>query len=263
MLGVDPLSGAWPRPAQDRRKLPVDATAPNCQGHPMLGEPEKQFSLTRAALSTDERCKKASPISPISPIRPMKPAKLQATKSTIRFSAKLFRPKATEKVGSWTLLTLPRNASAKLPSRSMTMVEGTINGFPFRAALEPNGNGSHWLRLNQALHDAAGADPGDIVTVEITRAGEEPETRVPMELRQALAAAPRAQALWSDITPMARQNWILWISSAKLPKTRLRWIENACDMLAYGKKRVCCFGGLKWLMKYHPTSSEGWLRLPN
>ena len=92
-------------------------------------------------------------------------AKLQETKSTIRFSAKLFRPEATEKMaGSWTLLTLPKNASAKLPSRDMTMVEGTINGFPFRAALEPNGNGSHWLRVNKALQDAAGADVGDTVT---------------------------------------------------------------------------------------------------
>src|SRR5258708_29239762 len=34
------------------------------------------------------------------------------------------RSKATEKIGSWTLLTLPRNASAKLPSRGRTMVEG-------------------------------------------------------------------------------------------------------------------------------------------
>ena len=73
----------------------------------------------------------------------MKLAKLQETKSTIRFSAKLFRPKATEKIGSWTLLTLPKNASAKLPSRGMTMVEGTINGFRFQAALEPDGKGSH------------------------------------------------------------------------------------------------------------------------
>ena len=88
----------------------------------------------------------------------MKLAKPQETKSTIRFSAKLFRPKTTEKIGSWTLLTLPKNASAKLPSRGMTMVEGTINGFPFRAALEPNGKGSHWLRVNRAMHDAAGAD---------------------------------------------------------------------------------------------------------
>src|SRR5271165_5853023 len=118
----------------------------------------------------------------------MKVAKLQETKSTIRFSAKLFRPKATEKIGSWTLLTLPKNASAKLPSRGLTMVEGTMNGFPFRAALEPNGKGSHQLRVNQVMHDAAGADAGGTVTVEITRAAEEPELRVPIDLRKALAA---------------------------------------------------------------------------
>ena len=126
----------------------------------------------------------------------MKLAKQQETKSTIRFSGKLFRSKAAEKIGSWSLLTLPKNASAKLPSRGMTMVEGTINGFPFRAALEPNGKGSHWLRVNKAMHDAAGAEAGDTVTVEITRAGEEPEIRVPMDLRKALAAAPLAQAGW-------------------------------------------------------------------
>ncbi len=57
--------------------------------------------------------------------------------STIRFEAKLF------KIGSWTLLKLPKSASAKLPSRGMTMVEGTINGFRFQAALEPDGKGSH------------------------------------------------------------------------------------------------------------------------
>jgi len=131
----------------------------------------------------------------------MKLAMPQETKSTIRFSAKLFRPKATEKIGSWTLLTLPKSASAKLPSRGMTMVEGTINGFPFRAALRPNGKGSHRLAVNKAMHDAAGADADDTVTAEITRAGEEPEIRVPMDLRKALAAAPLAQAGWEHITP--------------------------------------------------------------
>lgn len=57
--------------------------------------------------------------------------------STISFNAKLF------KIGSWTLCRLPKSASAKLPSRGMTMVAGTINGFRFQAALEPDGIGSH------------------------------------------------------------------------------------------------------------------------
>jgi hypothetical protein len=193
----------------------------------------------------------------------MKLVKLPKNQITIRFTAKLFRPKETEKIGSWALLTLPENASAKLPSRSTTMVEGTINSFPFRAALEPIGNGGHWLKLNEALRDAAGADTGDTVAVEITRAGEEPETRMPMELSKALRVAPRAQASWADITAMARQNWILWITTAKQPETRTRRIEKACDMLASGKRRVCCFPGLTWLTRDHVKPSETWLPLPS
>jgi hypothetical protein len=193
----------------------------------------------------------------------MKLAKRQETQSTIRFSAKLFRPEANKKIGSWALLTLPKNASAKLPSRGMTMVEGTITSVPFRAALEPNGKGSHWLRVNKAMRDAVGADAGDMVTVEITRVGEEPETRVPMDLRKTLEAAPPAQASWADITPMARRDWVFSISSAKQPETRRRRIEKACDMLTSGKRRLCCFPGIKWLMKENAKSCGMWLPLPN
>jgi bacteriocin resistance YdeI/OmpD-like protein/uncharacterized protein DUF1905 len=143
------------------------------------------------------------------------------------------------------------------------MIEGTINGFPFRASLEPNGKETHCLRVNKPMLDAADADAGDTVTVEITRAGDEPETRVPMDLRKALAAAPRAHALWEEITPIARRDWILWISSARQPETRRRRIETACATLASGKRRVCCFGGLNWLRKNHPTAGGTWLQLPD
>ena len=141
------------------------------------------------------------------------------------------------------------------------MVEGTINGFPFRAALEPHGS-SHRLGIQKAVRDAADAGAEDTVAVEITRAGEEPETRLPTDLRKALAAAPAAQGSWADITPTARREWILWISSAKQPETRRRRIERACDNLASGKRRVCCFGGLNWLTKDHPTKGGSWRRLP-
>jgi Bacteriocin-protection, YdeI or OmpD-Associated len=113
------------------------------------------------------------------------------------------------------------------------------------------------------MHDAAGANVGDKVTVEITRVEKESETQVPVDLRQALSAAPLAEALWADITPMARQNWILWISSAKQPETRSSRIEKACGMLASGRRRVCCFGGLNWLRKDHASPGGTWLQLPN
>ena len=161
---------------------------------------------------------------------------------TIRFKAKLFRPAKSEKTGSWTFLTLPPNASAELPSRGMTAIEDTINGFPFQATLEPDGQKSHWLKVDRKLCEAAGAEAGDTVTLEIAPAVEEPEPTMPADLRKALAtAAPKARALWTDITRNARRDWIHWIASAKQPETRTRRIKNACSMLAAGKRRVCCF----------------------
>jgi hypothetical protein len=163
------------------------------------------------------------------------------TASEIRFKAKLLRPAESAKADSWTFLILPKTASAKLPSRGMTAVEGTINAYSFQAVLEPDGQKSHWLKVDRKLREAAGADAGDIVTLEIAPAAEEPEPTVPADLRKALVAAPKARKLWSDITTVARRDWVHWITSAKQPETRARRIKNACSMLAAGKRRVCCF----------------------
>src|SRR5262245_16516263 len=162
------------------------------------------------------------------------------TAGKICFKAKLFRPAESTKV-DWTFLILPKNASAKLPSRGMTAIEGTINGSPFQATLQPDGQKSHWLKVDRKLSEAAGAGAGDVVALEITPAAElEPE--VPADLRKALAgAAAKTRTLWSDITRNARRDWIHWISSAKQPETRARRIKNACSMLAAGKRRPCCF----------------------
>jgi hypothetical protein len=166
------------------------------------------------------------------------------TPSKIRFKAKLLRPAETdpESIRGWTFLILPKNASAKLPSRGMTAIEGNINGFPFQAVLEPDGKKSHWLKVDRKLSKAARAEAGDVVTLEIAPATKEPEPDVPADLRKALTtAAPKARKLWSDITPNARRDWIQWITSARQEETRARRIKNACSMLASGKRRVCCF----------------------
>jgi uncharacterized protein YdeI (YjbR/CyaY-like superfamily) len=70
-------------------------------------------------------------------------------------------------------------------------------------------------------------------------AGE--ELRVPTDLRKALAVTPMAKAQWSDLTPIARRDFISWIESAKQPQTRRRRIERAASMLVAGKRRPCCY----------------------
>lgn len=172
----------------------------------------------------------------------MKKATTTKSASMIRFSATLLRPKATAKVVSWTFLTLPRQASERLPSRGQVSVEGTMNGMALRATLEPDGEGGHWLKVDRKLRKAAGVEAGDAVALEIAPVAEEPEPKVPPDVRKALASAPpKVKDAWSGITPRARRDWIQWITSGKRAETRALRIGKACDMLAKGKRRPCCF----------------------
>ncbi len=155
--------------------------------------------------------------------------------STIHFEAKLFA------VDLWTILRLPESASAKLPSRSQTMVKGTINGWPFQTPLEPDGKGSHWFRVDKTMLKAANAAAGDTVALSIKPIKEWIEPVVPADLQNALTAAPQAHSLWRNITPMARWEWIRWIRATNKVETRKRRIEVACSKLEAGERRPCCW----------------------
>lgn len=158
-----------------------------------------------------------------------------------RFEAVLLRPAKPGGEAPWAFVVLPKAASEKLPRRGRTTVAGTINGHPFQATLEPDGQLSHWLQVDDALLTASGAGVGDLARFEIMPVQQEPEPEVPADLHAALAARPEARAEWDATTTLARLDWIHWVTSAKQAKTRAQRISNACDMLASGKRRVCCF----------------------
>lgn len=161
----------------------------------------------------------------------------------IRCTATLHRPKAAAgtKPATWTFLMIPKAASRKLPARGLVSVQGTLNAHAFQATLQPDGQGGHWLKVSQKLRKDAGAEAGEAVLLEIEPMAKEPEPKVPADLKKALAATPKAKAVWSDITPLARRDWIQWITSGKRAATRTLRIGKACDMLANGKRRPCCF----------------------
>ena len=158
----------------------------------------------------------------------------------IRCEVTLWRP-AHPLGATWSFVVLPAGASAKLPTRSMVSVEGTLAREPFQATLEPDGKGSHWLKVTETLRDAADVSAGDTVELVIKAVASEPEPAVPPDLHSALAAHPAANATWIDITAVARRDWIHWITSGKKAETRVKRIATACDMLATGKRRACCF----------------------
>lgn len=163
----------------------------------------------------------------------------QETKS--HFDARLLRPEESGDGDSWAFVILPKEASAKLSRRGRTTVEATINGKEFKALLEPDGQKSHWLKIDEKLLKGSGADFGEVAHFEIMAMEQEPEPAVPADLFKALQASPEARATWKATTTIARLDWIHWITSAKQVKTRTKRVDDACDMLASGKKKVCCF----------------------
>lgn len=68
---------------------------------------------------------------------------------------------------------------------------------------------------------------------------------LPDDLRDALTAYPAALAAWSDITPLARNEFICWVQDAKQDTTRRRRIRRTVEELDEGKRRPCCWPGCR------------------
>lgn len=161
--------------------------------------------------------------------------------SSAQFQAKLLSPLRPNIDFAWAFIILPKKISQNLPRRGRTSVLAKINGYDFTATLEPDGQLSHWLKIDKTIQEAASIVVGDLITLEITPVKKEPEPEIPLDFYQALQVFPHAQKVWQATTTIARVDWIHWITSAKQSKTRIKRINDACNMLSEGKLRVCCF----------------------
>jgi bacteriocin resistance YdeI/OmpD-like protein/uncharacterized protein DUF1905 len=145
-----------------------------------------------------------------------------------------------DRIGGSTIVRLPVEASRSLPSRGQVAVQASLNGREFRTVVEPDGLRGHWLRIDDDLRQAA--DSGDTVAIALEVVPDWPEPDVPADLAAALQAAPAdIQDVWSDITPMARWEWVRWVNATANPATRQRRVAVSISKLANGKRRPCCF----------------------
>ncbi len=161
--------------------------------------------------------------------------------SNIQFETRLIT------IYDWTILHLPPEASAKLPTRGLKMVKGTLNGVPFMTLLEPDGKygpgkkPSHWFRPDQKLLRLAKAKTGDIVQVTLEPTDEWIEPEVPEDLKKELEASPEAKRVWTEISTLARWEWIRWLRAVKTQETRQKHLKVILDKLNKGIRRPCCF----------------------
>lgn len=151
----------------------------------------------------------------------------------------IFKEKLT-KIGHRQVIRIPLSSSKKLPSRGMVMVQGTINGIAFRAPLEPDGKGSHWLEVSPALSKELGVFIGENISLNIEPINKWLEPEIPKDIMDEIDKA-NLMDQWNAITVKARWDWIRWIRATANSETRKKRIDVACSKLQKGDKNPCCF----------------------
>jgi len=68
---------------------------------------------------------------------------------------------------------------------------------------------------------------------------------VPEDLRNRILSDETLLAKWNSLTPLARNEWICWVSSVKRAETREQHIARLHSDLLNGKRRPCCWPGCK------------------
>ncbi len=67
--------------------------------------------------------------------------------------------------------------------------------------------------------------------------------KMPADLQKALTSDKTALALWEDLTPLARNEWICWVTFVKKDETRIEHVKRVVSELKEGMRRPCCWIG--------------------
>lgn len=70
-----------------------------------------------------------------------------------------------------------------------------------------------------------------------------PMHKTPKDLREVLESRRDVLELWNGLTPLARNEWICWVTIVKKAETRKQHLKRLCEDLRAGKRRPCCWPG--------------------
>ncbi len=145
------------------------------------------------------------------------------------------RPKSIGPGGAWTYLKIPFDIEKQFGSRARVAVKGTLNGFPYRTSIFPDGQGHHHMMFNKDMQQGSGAGPGDPVRVTMQLDTAPRQYEAPADLKKSLAKNSKAKATWESLVPSKKKYSVLWIEEAKKAETRAARVEKALAILEKGK----------------------------
>ena len=153
------------------------------------------------------------------------------TEKKLRFRAKIQGKEA----GVVAAIIPPVDVREYFGTRGRVPIRGTINGFAFPSSLMPCG-GPHMMPVNKALCKGAGAQPWDMVEVEMERDVEERTVEPPAELKKELAKNKKAQERWEKLAFTHKKEMANSILGAKQEETKIRRLAKVMEVLKTGAK---------------------------
>jgi uncharacterized protein YdeI (YjbR/CyaY-like superfamily) len=80
--------------------------------------------------------------------------------------------------------------------------------------------------------------------------------RLPADMRGILEKNKDVLKLWEGLTPLARNEWICWVTIVKKKETRNEHIVRLVEDLRRGKRRPCCWPGCP----HRRESAQKWFK---
>lgn len=139
---------------------------------------------------------------------------------------------------AWTYLAIPFDVQQVFGTKARVLVAGTLNGFPFRNSLMPEGDGTHSLMVSKELQQGANAKAGDVVSISLELDLAERAVTLPEELASAFKANRQAASFFERLTHSQKKEYIDWVRSAKQASTKAGRVAKSLEMLTAGKKRL-------------------------
>jgi hypothetical protein len=115
--------------------------------------------------------------------------------------------------------------------RKYIPVVAIVNGRSTRTTIMPAGGGHYRLQFNVTLRNAAHADVGDMVGVELRLDRKSRAMPYPADLRAALNRNPRMRREFARLGPGLRRQFLLALLKAKAPQTRQKRIARLLEIL--------------------------------
>lgn len=130
---------------------------------------------------------------------------------------------------NWNIVWLPFDCYKVWGSRGHLRVQGDINGFPFRSALLPTGDGRHFLIVNKQMQKGAKVFSGMKAKFRMEPDTEPRPAPAAPELDKALRISKRLQKFYQSLSPSMRRDIAKWVATPKNSETRQRRAERMAE----------------------------------